>query len=191
MICFHPWIDHLRSINHIHHYKFNSNINDKMICDDISCNTLKFIIYFWTFFKSIFLMKMYEFGFRCHWSFFPTRVINNIPSLCTYWLGVGQATSHCLNQWWLIDWRLYASLRLIECFEKYRYVFVFCVHPWHCNNMPKYSIKLDKGSQFTGNLTVFDSLFCLTTHKPSKLHTTGLLRGKSTSPWWISHTKGQ
>ena len=27
-------------------------------------------------------------------------------------LGTGQATSHFLNQWWLVYWRIYASLKL-------------------------------------------------------------------------------
>ena len=30
------------------------------------------------------------------------------------WLGAGQASSHCLNQWWLVYWRIYASLGLNE-----------------------------------------------------------------------------
>ena len=30
------------------------------------------------------------------------------------WLGADQATSHYLNQWWLIYWRIYASLGLNE-----------------------------------------------------------------------------
>ena len=30
------------------------------------------------------------------------------------WLGTGQAASHYLNQWWLIYWRIYASIGLNE-----------------------------------------------------------------------------
>ena len=30
------------------------------------------------------------------------------------WLGADQATSHYLNQWWLVYWRIYASLGLNE-----------------------------------------------------------------------------
>ena len=30
------------------------------------------------------------------------------------WLGAVQATSHYLNQWWLVYWRIYASLGLNE-----------------------------------------------------------------------------
>ena len=40
--------------------------------------------------------------------------INNIPSLFIYLLGAVQATSHYLNQWWLVYWRIYASLGLNE-----------------------------------------------------------------------------
>ena len=31
-----------------------------------------------------------------------------------WWLGAVQATSHYLNQWWLVYWRIYASLGLNE-----------------------------------------------------------------------------
>ena len=31
-----------------------------------------------------------------------------------WWLGTGQATNHCLKQWWLVYWRAYASLGLNE-----------------------------------------------------------------------------
>ena len=40
--------------------------------------------------------------------------INNIPSLVQTMAWRGQATIHCLNQWWLIYWRIYASLGLNE-----------------------------------------------------------------------------
>ena len=30
------------------------------------------------------------------------------------WLGAGQSTSHCLNQWWLDYWCIYESLNLNE-----------------------------------------------------------------------------
>ena len=30
------------------------------------------------------------------------------------WLGAGKATSHYLNQWWWVYWRIYASLNLNE-----------------------------------------------------------------------------
>ena len=39
--------------------------------------------------------------------FVPKGQINNIPAIF-------QATSHYLNQWWLVYWRIYASLGLNE-----------------------------------------------------------------------------
>ena len=53
--------------------------------------------------------------------------INNIPSLVRKWLGIGQATSHCLNQWWCslltLLWvtrpqRVYYFQRTDPCFWK-------------------------------------------------------------------------
>ena len=40
--------------------------------------------------------------------------INNIPALVQIMAWRGQATSHYLNQWWLVCWRIYASLGLNE-----------------------------------------------------------------------------
>ena len=48
-------------------------------------------------------MKMYEFRLKFHWSLFPRVQIT-----------IFQATSHYLNQWWLVYWRIYASLSLNE-----------------------------------------------------------------------------
>ena len=41
-------------------------------------------------------------------------LINNIPALVQVWIGAEQATSHYLNQWWLVYCRIYASLGLNE-----------------------------------------------------------------------------
>ena len=48
--------------------------------------------------------------------FFPKVRINNIPVLVQImaWLGANQATRHYLNQWWVVCWRIYASLGLNE-----------------------------------------------------------------------------
>ena len=50
-----------------------------------------------TFSNEFSWMKIHEFRLRFHWS-----------------LLAGQATSHYLNQWWLVYWRIYASLGLNE-----------------------------------------------------------------------------
>ena len=55
-------------------------------------------------------MKMLEFRLRFHWSLFLIFEL----TILQYWvrqrLGADQATSHYLNQWWLVYWRIYASL---------------------------------------------------------------------------------
>ena len=63
-------------------------------------------------------MKMYEFRLKFHWNLFlmvQYGPINNIPSLVQImpWY-TGQATSHQLNQRWLVYRRMYASLDLNE-----------------------------------------------------------------------------
>ena len=55
-------------------------------------------------------MKMYQFRLMFHWSF-PKVHLTIFQLRFRKWLGAGQATSHCLNQWWLVHWRIYASLR--------------------------------------------------------------------------------
>ena len=47
-------------------------------------------------------------------SFIPKDPINNIPALVQIKACADQATSHYLNQWWLVYWCLYASLDLNE-----------------------------------------------------------------------------
>ena len=44
----------------------------------------------------------------------PKVRIYNIPALAQTKLGAAQATSHYLKQWWLVYWRIYASVRLNE-----------------------------------------------------------------------------
>ena len=59
-------------------------------------------------------MKMYKFRLRFHWSLFPRVELTIFQHWVRLWLGAGQATSHYLNQWWLVYWRIYASLGLSE-----------------------------------------------------------------------------
>ena len=58
-------------------------------------------------------VKMLEFRLRYHWSLF-LRVQLTFHHWFRQWLGAGQATSHYLNQWWLVYRRIYASLGLNE-----------------------------------------------------------------------------
>ena len=59
-------------------------------------------------------MKMFGFRLKFHWSVFPRAQLTIFRHWFREWLGVVQATSHYLNQWWLVYRRLYASLGLNE-----------------------------------------------------------------------------
>ena len=59
-------------------------------------------------------MKTYEFRLRFHWSLFRRVQLTMSQHWFRQWLGTGQVTSHCLNQWWLLYWRIYVSLSLNE-----------------------------------------------------------------------------
>ena len=59
-------------------------------------------------------MKMYEFRLKFHWSLFLRLQLTIFQHWFRYWLGAVQATSHYLDQWWLVYWCIYASLGLNE-----------------------------------------------------------------------------
>ena len=59
-------------------------------------------------------MKMYEFHLKFHWSLCLRFQLTIFQHWFRYWLGAVQATSHYLNQWWLVYWHIYASLGLNE-----------------------------------------------------------------------------
>ena len=66
-----------------------------------------------TIFSSAFLwMKMLEFLLRFLWNLFLMAQLTIFQHWFRLWLGAVQATSHYLNQWWLVYWRIYASLGL-------------------------------------------------------------------------------
>ena len=54
-------------------------------------------------------MKLYEFLLEFHWSLFLRVQSTIFQHWFRQWLGAGQATSHYLNQWRLVYWRVYAS----------------------------------------------------------------------------------
>ena len=66
-------------------------------------------------------MKMLEFRLRFHWSLLLRVQLTIIQHWFRYWLGASQATSHYLNQWWLVYWRIYASLGLNELTMKHEH----------------------------------------------------------------------
>ena len=59
-------------------------------------------------------MKMFEYWLKFHWSLFPMVQLRIFQQWFRSWLGAVQATSHYLNQWWLVYQRIYASLCLNE-----------------------------------------------------------------------------
>ena len=67
-----------------------------------------------TFSNAFSWMKMIEFRLRFYWSLFPRVQLIIFQHWFRWWLGAGQATSHYLNQWWLVYWRIYTSLGLNE-----------------------------------------------------------------------------
>ena len=73
-----------------------------------------------TFSNAFSWMKMFEFRLKFHWRLFLRFQITIFQHWFRYWLGAVQATSHYLNQWWLVYWRIYASPGLNElmtCFD--------------------------------------------------------------------------
>ena len=56
--------------------------------------------------------KMSEFWLKFHWSVFRRVQLTLFQHWFRQCLGTVQATSHYLNQWWLVYWRIYAALGL-------------------------------------------------------------------------------
>ena len=65
-------------------------------------------------FKCIFLNENVEFLLKFQWSLFPRVQFTIFQHWFRQWLGAVQATSHYLNQWWLVYWCIYASPGLNE-----------------------------------------------------------------------------
>ena len=64
-----------------------------------------------TFSNAFSSMKLCEFWLRFHWNLFLSVKL----TIFQHWLRCAdQATSDHLNQWWLVHWRIYASLGLNE-----------------------------------------------------------------------------
>ena len=59
-------------------------------------------------------MKIYQLWLSFHWSLFLWVQLIIFQHWFRYWLGVDQATSHYLNQLWLVYWLIYPSLSLNE-----------------------------------------------------------------------------
>ena len=83
-------------------------------------------------------MKMFECRLEFQWSLFLRVQLTIFQHWFRSWFGAVQATSHCLNQWWLVYRRIFASLGLNELRHK------FLVHVtdwildyflWNCSGM--------------------------------------------------------
>ena len=88
----------LHYIKTIKRYKLTHWGQDKM--DTISQTTC-WILISW--------MKMFEFRLKFHWSLFLRVQLTIFHHWFREWLGTVEATSHCLNQWWL-DYRVNAAI---------------------------------------------------------------------------------
>ena len=67
-----------------------------------------------TFSSAFSWMKIFEFRLKFHCSLLPGVQLTIFQHWFRWWLGAVQATSHYLNQWWVIYRRIYASLGLNE-----------------------------------------------------------------------------
>ena len=66
------------------------------------------------FFKCIFLNENVRISIKISLKFVPRVPIDNIQALVQIMAWRRQGASHYLNQWWLVYWRMYASLGLNE-----------------------------------------------------------------------------
>ena len=101
-------------------------------------------------------MKMFDFGLNFHWRLFlRVRVqLTIFQHWVRSWLGAFQATRHYLNQWWLVYWRIYASLGFnalnICCLKKFgafwNIDFSNCIHKqsveFYCPSLSVYLWKI-------------------------------------------------
>ena len=71
-----------------------------------------------TFSSAFSWMKMFQFRIKFHWRLFLRVLLTIFQHWFRWWLGAVQATSHYLNQWWLVYWRIYALL----CLNELRYI---------------------------------------------------------------------
>ena len=89
---------------------------------------------FWNGFSS---MKMYEYRLKFHLSLFLRVKLTIFRHWFRKWLGADQATSHFMNQWWLVCWRIYASLGLNELINR-------CWKIWSIPHSTKHTIRVIK-----------------------------------------------
>ena len=57
-------------------------------------------------------MKMHRLRLKYHWMLVPLVELTISQHWLRWWLEAGQATSHYLNQWWLVYWRIDALTKI-------------------------------------------------------------------------------
>ena len=88
-------------------------------------------------------MKIYEFPSIFHWSLFLRVQLRIFELWFRKWFGTDQATSHYLNQWWLVYRRITRTRRVKTVFEEGRDVdklisLLFAASSSHNNYTPYY-----------------------------------------------------
>ena len=69
-------------------------------------------------------MKMHEFRLRFHRGLFLRFKLTTFQHWFRLWLGADQATSHYLDQRWLVYWHIYASLGLNELISSVTFLLI-------------------------------------------------------------------
>ena len=67
-----------------------------------------------TFSNAVSWTKIYQFWLKFHWNLIVKVQLTIVQHWLRQWLGTNQATGHCVKQWGLVYWRIYASLGLNE-----------------------------------------------------------------------------
>ena len=94
-----------------------------------------------TFSSAFSWMKMFEFRLKFHWSLFLRVQLTIIQHWFRWWLGADQVTSHYLNHWWLVFWRIYASPGLNELIQAW-----ISIHTLNKMSWNRVSIRLHRWS---------------------------------------------
>ena len=68
------------------------------------------------------LMNMYEIRLLFHWNLFLRFELTVFQHWFRWWLGADQATSHYLNQWWLVYWRIVTRPQWVKVLLKNIYL---------------------------------------------------------------------
>ena len=93
-------------------------------------------------FKYIFLNENVWISIKILLKFVPMSPIYNISSLVQIMAYADQATSHYLNQWWLVYWRIHASLGLNELIQTLGTSFIVIVSKIHAFSFKKVPLKM-------------------------------------------------